>query len=888
MPEDTQSPKKRLEGRRPSKVPIETQLTAGFGLLLGFAIGIFVASYAIASKSIDTEMAVTQRHKVLLELSNAHHLMDKAESLTRAYLISPSNDYQRAFDDIAIEVPRHLQTAGANLPASEQVGQVTQLSGLTARLTNRLQGVMQTRQRGFEAGIKDMARYDASLERHLMNALFDRLESDQNAHLSQQLTQTNATFSSAALFFALLGLFVFAGFFLLVHRMYSGMIYQKRIEEDLAQRADELGELNEKLRASERIKSEFVATVSHELRTPLTLILSPLESLLAGESGPISAQQETHLKTMHNNTVRLLQLITGLLDFSRAEAGRLEVKREPTDVSTLTRSVLSDFEPAITQKRLSLVADLPDIQQVVEIDRYLYERILFNLMSNAVKFTPDGGEIKVSLNSDQDKIILSVADTGIGIPESDLNLIFQKFRQAEAPSTRRFEGTGLGLALVMEFTNLLGGTVSAKSTPGSGSTFTVEIFAPLSSSAPVAPIGERGVTVPQHAVPLPASNENSGAIEPGLPKVLVAEDNAELATYVASVLQDFCQVKLARDGAEALECVRHWKPDLVLMDVMMPNIDGLTVCRKVKSDPALSNTPVVLLTALTNRDALLRGWESGADEYLFKPFHPKELSSRIKSILHGVAERKRAEELAFKQQKAEQIKDFMSTLAHDLQVPLLGASRVFEMVMSGQLGEVPEEIATLIQQIHAKNQFLLRLTNNLLEIYRYESGTKELTFSDLSIEGLVTQAVGEARSRQDAAGITIKAEVEKDLPPIHADAKALTSLLHQLIDNAIKFTPHGGEVTLHASNGQDKVAVRVWNSGSYVSPQEISQLFDKFWRGQPGKKYVANTGLGLYLCKRIVEAHNGEISCTSEPDSGTTISVTLPAAKVADTAFARQ
>lgn len=407
-----------------------------------------------------------------------------------------------------------------------------------------------------------------------------------------------------------------------------GQEQQKRaheLESELYQRAQELHAKNKKLGESERLKDEFIASASHELRTPLTLIFAPLESLLSGMCGSLPDPVRRPLETIHNNATRLLHLVNSLLDFAKAEARRTVVRREPTDVVELTRAILADFDGTLRQKGLAADLETAPPKIHVEVDRYLFERILFNLLSNAVKFTSRGG-IHVSLARDADRLRLRVRDTGTGIAREDLPNLFQKFRQLEGSSTRRFEGTGLGLALVQEFALLLGGSVWVESRLGEGSTFTVEILAPPAAGGDAD--RPQPVLLAKYAAeppPPPASAD--------LPRVLIAEDNLELASYVAGSLAPIAQTRTAADGEEALEIVRTWRPDLVLSDVMMPRLDGFALCRAIKADPETAFVPVILLTALTHREALLQGWECGADEYLFKPFHPQEMLTRVQSML---------------------------------------------------------------------------------------------------------------------------------------------------------------------------------------------------------------------------------------------------------------
>lgn len=875
MNSETTKNKPRATGLA-GRLPMETQLTTGFGVMLGLATFMFGAFFFIEWTSINNEQKTEKRHEYLTNLRATRESMSSAESLTRAYLLEPKEKYATEFNAVASSIPLHIQNLQTNISDWYETRNVTRLNEIGGKRINALLEIIhQRKEKGLDNALTLMREYDNSDDRNILQTLVSRLEAAEQEHLQAQKDEARSVIPTTAWVFSLLGLFVFSGFFYLVRRMYSGISYRRQIEDEAGRKAEELSKLNEKLIQSERIKSEFVATVSHELRTPLTLILAPLESILAGDSGKITDEQREHMNTMHNNTVRLLQVISGLLDFSRLEAGRIEMRPEPTNLNELTQSILSDFSPATSQKQIELITNFPATSTTVEIDRYVYERIVFNLVSNAVKFTPVGGKVIITLDlTPPDIWTLSVQDNGIGIPEADIELIFHRFRQAEAPSTRRFEGAGLGLALVVEFARLLNGKVDVESVPGEGSTFRVEFKAAESRlTASDTTRAKSNSLVPQYAL----ETTKTQAIDyTDKPSVLVAEDNTELAAYISSVLESFCRVSVVKNGREALDMVRLAPPDLILSDIMMPEIDGLTLCKEIKSDSSYNKIPVVLLTALTNRDALLRGWESGADEYLFKPFHPKELTTRIKGILTGVEDRKRSEKLLLQHQKSLHAKDFMSTLAHDMQVPLLGSSRVFDMLLGGQLGKMPEEITTLIGQIQERNKFLLKLTDTLLEIYRYESDSKDLLIAPVAVEEIAREVMADFKIAAEEKQITIVDSIEASLPKIPADSHAMKLLLSHLIDNAIKYGANSGRVSVNIEQEHDEIAISIFNSGSFIDDESKQNLFDKFWRGQPGKRFVANTGLGLYLSKRIVDAHGGIIECLSDSERGTTMKVTLP------------
>ncbi len=506
-------------------------------------------------------------------------------------------------------------------------------------------------------------------------------------------------------------------FFRATANQVTTVIANARAYEEEKKRAEALAEID-------RAKTAFFANVSHELRTPLTLILAPLESLLASNETPAS-QKET-LRMAQNNAVRLLQMVNGLLDFSKLSAEKMQVKREPVRILDLTRSLFWDFKPVMEQKGIQgdLSANMPEV--FVEMDRYMYERILFNLVSNAVKFTPRGGKVTLSAEWDDGQLILSVKDTGIGISEEDQKNLFQRFHQAESSSIRRFEGTGLGLAMVKEFASLLDGSVSVHSRGGGGSTFTVILSAPKprellkpppDPKGPGSAVTAGGSKAERFRPPLSASPKAGEEGDHDLPKVLVAEDNPELAQFISRLLSTFCWVQTAPDGEEALEKVRLWGPDLVLSDVMMPRMDGIQLTKEIKGHKETAFIPVVLLTAMTGREALMKGWEAGADDYLFKPFHPKELEARIKSLLSMVQWRQKSR--AYRKQR-DALEQFTHIASHDLREPLrkiVSFTRLFEERVENQLDE---ESASYLGIISKSSIHMMQLLDSLMEYSRLD------------------------------------------------------------------------------------------------------------------------------------------------------------------------
>lgn len=636
--------------------------------------------------------------------------------------------------------------------------------------------------------------------------------------------------------------------------------HTRQMEREILRRSEQLQQNNQKLRAAEQSKNEFFANVSHELRTPLTLILAPLESLLSGRYGSISKEQSELLGTIRNNSVRLLQLVNSILDFSKIEAGKMKVLMEPLNISELTTSILSDFRSSAKEKEIDFEADISSEHPNIRMDRYLFERILFNLLSNAVKFTPNKGKIKVQLKWKENVLILTVSDSGIGISPEDLPKLFQKFQQVEGSSTRRFEGTGLGLAMVKEFCNLLGGDVSVESRPDAGSRFTVSI--PTETVSDAAPDSGSIQSSPLFYFPsgnIQAHSEPTIGEDKDLPKVLVCEDNADLASYISSLLKDFCQVRLAKDGQEGLQEVKSWSPELVISDVMMPNTDGIALCKAIKSDETLSGIVVVLLTALTHRDAMIKGWEAKADEYLFKPFHPEELITRIRSLLSIAADRKKTmewiehknEELA---NANAELEAFSYSVSHDLRAPLRAIYGYSEMLREDYGSVLGEDGNKFLRTLMDSTKRMENLIDNLLEFSRV--GRKELHNSTFDLTEVVTSVVEVLKEQSKS-----KAEfVIHPLRTVNSDKDLMSYVFQNLISNAVKYSSKKASprVEIGMEYTEQGRAFYVKDNGAGFDMKYYSRLFGVFQRLHRQDDFEG-TGVGLAIVHRIITRYKGKI-----------------------------
>ncbi|GAB7004112.1 hypothetical protein JCM18899A_15840 [Nocardioides sp. AN3] len=441
-------------------------------------------------------------------------------------------------------------------------------------------------------------------------------------------------------------------------------------------------ERSQALARLDQAKSDFLANVSHELRTPLTLLLGPAEDALADDRHRLDATQRKRVEVIARNGTRMLGLVNNLLDFSRLDTVRDESTFQPTDLLRYTTELASMFETAVERAGLRLTVG-GTLDGEVYVDRGHWAKIVLNLLSNAFKFTFHGG-VTVMVDQDGESAVLRVADTGTGIAESELSRLFERFHRVRGADSRSIEGSGIGLALVAQLADLHGGDVGVTSRLGEGSTFTVSI--PLGRDhLPADHVVE--VAEPPLADPSAVGDARSILREtlswldaaaatdepeppPGAPDgdratVLVVDDNADMRTYVSSLLSEDYRVLLATDGVEALEVLDAQPVDVVISDVMMPGLDGFGLLARMKQDAVLAAVPVIMLSARAGEDGMAEGLDAGADDYLVKPFAARELLARVR-VQHRLLQLQRAAAEADRRTVAREL-----AIADELQHSLL-------------------------------------------------------------------------------------------------------------------------------------------------------------------------------------------------------------------------
>jgi signal transduction histidine kinase/DNA-binding response OmpR family regulator len=422
----------------------------------------------------------------------------------------------------------------------------------------------------------------------------------------------------------------------------------------------------EALAEIDRAKTLFFSNVSHEFRTPLTLMMGPIEEWLFRHENLSPADRE-QINMVHRNGLRMQKLVNTLLDFSRIEAGRVQAVYKPTDLPAFTAELAGVFRSTVEKAGIKLVVDCPSISRSVHIDREMWEKIVLNLVSNAFKFTFEG-QITVAVKEEDGHAVLSVRDTGTGIPESELPNLFKRFYRVPDARGRTYEGSGIGLSLIQELVRFHGGTIEVESAEGLGSTFTIRL--PLgrdhlpaerveAESTPISTaigaeafIAEAARWLPESGsqeVQTPVSvcdtsiERHSGKSALAGARIVIADDNSDMRRYLGRIIVEHGgEVIAAADGEAALSAIHTNFPSLVITDVMMPKLDGFGLLREMRADADLKTLPVIMLSARAGEEAQIEGLEAGADDYLVKPFSERELVARVRAQLELEKVRSRA------------------------------------------------------------------------------------------------------------------------------------------------------------------------------------------------------------------------------------------------------
>jgi signal transduction histidine kinase len=683
----------------------------------------------------------------------------------------------------------------------------------------------------------------------------------------------------------------------LVGAQVATAVANARAYEEERRRAEALAEID-------RAKTTFFSNVSHEFRTPLTLMLGPLDDALSVPQVP--APVRMHLETAQRNAQRLLKLVNSLLDFARIEAGRTQASFAPVDLAALTADLSSTFRSAMQRAQLEFDVDCRPVGEPVYVDREMWEKIVLNLLSNAFKFTMQGA-VRVRLGRDDGRAVLEVSDTGVGVPEHEIARLFDRFHRVEGTQARTHEGSGIGLALVQELVKLHGGSIDVTSELGAGTTFRVRLqfgtahlpperikVAPSLASTAVGAqayvqealrwLPDDGGTSKFVALTDPHAPKHDGRFASTFgARVLLADDNADMRMYVRELLNSRYNVEAVTDGAEALEAARRARPDLILCDVMMPRMNGFDLLKTLRADAELRDVPIIMLSARAGEESRIEGLGAGADDYIVKPFHARELLARIGALLELTDVRRDALERQRRQlEEADRHKnEFLAMLAHELRNPLAPIRNAGEL-LSRTLASDPQArsaLATVERQV----KHLTRLVDDLLDISRITQGRIELRRSPVRVDQVIAHALEavDPLIRQKQHQVAVVSSRQR--LTVNGDPERLVQCVGNILTNAAKYTPANGEIRVESRQVRDEAVVTIRDNGVGIPPELMPKVFDLFIQGERTlDRPQGGLGVGLTIVRRLIEMHGGSIAVTSEgAGRGAAFEIRLPLAQEA-------
>ncbi len=655
----------------------------------------------------------------------------------------------------------------------------------------------------------------------------------------------------------------------------------------------ELDQRNRELAELDRIKSNFYANISHEFRTPLTLILAPIEDLLASD---LNTKSKNALRHIRDNSYRLLKLVNDLLDVQKLEEKKDFLEQQPVRLNSLLANITSTMQTLAQRKSINLDYQEPSEELVVLGDQSALEKVFINLINNAVKFTEPGGVVRVKVSSVEDQCLIEVSDTGSGISEQDLPYIFERFRQADGSDTRKHQGTGLGLALVKELTQLHDGDIKVDSELGEGTTMRVNLpryhgaTDADDSAREIDPVQQLHRMADQMVIQEYEHEPGESAVtqdRASLPRLLIVEDEPGIREYLSEIFADDYQVTVAKDGAEGLFLAQQSSVDLVILDWMLPKMDGLSICRAIKEDKQLSRIKVLLLTAKSDEKSKLDALANGADDFLTKPFSTVEIRSRIRNLWNTaqlqrdveqqnqelqdtLTELKNTQGQLIQSEKLNALGRLSAGLLHEVNNPLNFAFATFQLLEREESIKNDEYASELMKDIREGMERISQIVKDLKAFAYPETSDLQSEFS--------LQKAAESAMRFTAAKSS-QVEVRNEMPDwyVLGSQSHIVQVIVNLVENAIDAMLEAGTesptVTFSAKRlDNGRIQIRVSDNGPGIPKEIQNKIFDPFYTT---KDVGAGLGMGLSICHTIVSNHKGKLAIDSSDQNGTVFTFDL-------------
>ncbi|ADG68880.1 ATP-binding region ATPase domain protein [Planctopirus limnophila DSM 3776] len=661
---------------------------------------------------------------------------------------------------------------------------------------------------------------------------------------------------------------------------------------------------NSELTAADEMKGRFFANISHELRTPLTLIMAPVEEMLAWPAERLAPTVRDALRLIQQGGLRLLGLINDLLELVRFDQSTHAVIKNRYCLSHQLKTLVESAQPLARGKGVLLSLDLPEDDVEIDANEYLLERVILNLLSNGIKFTPEGGSVSVSAAADSQWTTLRVCDSGIGMEASDLPSLGQRFVQVDNSESRKYQGLGLGLSLVREITTAHNGELLLESQPGKGTTVTVQFpvvhappkiagepefdsWADLRRAAALASVRQQS-----------SQNDRQPSKEVSTATIVLADDDADMRLCLSRILDVLGNVIVCRDGIEAVSAVETKKPDLLILDAMMPGKTGLEVAESIRTSEAAKDTKVLVLTARVDDSFKIKMLEAGVDDFLTKPFSPTELTTRCRNLIaaatlqsslrqrsieleQAIIERQKVEARLIQSEKMNAIGSLAAGLLHEFNNPVNHAQMAIAYAKNVMKTRSPttSSIALVDESLDDATSSLNRIGDITRDLRTFAHPDAAPPRRPVALSRVVEMA------RRFVSHELNQCEVMIDVPD-EIEAMIVESHVVQVFVNLLTNAAHavverhgdkGGVIKIVAAEQESRILIKVRDNGVGISSQVRSRLFEPFFTTKDVGK---GTGLGLSVCHTILNQYESSIEVDSQPGVFTEFTFSLPSVKM--------
>ncbi|MGJ8656955.1 MAG: ATP-binding protein [Akkermansiaceae bacterium] len=681
--------------------------------------------------------------------------------------------------------------------------------------------------------------------------------------------------------------------------------------EKLESSKKELEKQNLKMIELDRVKTSFFANISHELRTPLTLIMGPIETLTHKAAKWNDEQANEHLKLMKSNSLRLLRLVNEVLDLIKLDLSEYPVNKSPTAVNQFCEDIINSVEILAQKKRIKVnFTGSPELKAWV--DRRSIEKIILNLLMNAVKFTPAGGEINFSLNYNLDGILLEVSDNGEGMKSEDIPMVFERFWQADMSAKRKHGGAGLGLALVKNLVDTMDGEIDLQSTIDKGTTF--NIFIPATFCPELELVADDNTKMDivedfntqarlvnrmeSHTIEPSATIDfyNDGRAASKKHTILIVDDEPDLRSFISGELSEY-DILTASDGAEGWEKAKQYLPDLIVLDLEMPRKDGLEVTSLLRAHPSTERIPIILVTAKADEVNKLEALNLGVNDFLSKPFSSAELHTRVDNLImnylfevelrknnarleKALEKIKEQEATVVKAEKVSSLAVMSAGIVHEVNNPLNYVRTALHALKTFEDDITEDEKEDFKETVGDASEGLDRVIRIITDLRALTHGDSYSAYNEVSADRIYETACKLSGNKLD--GTKIEVDIQDDLFILGNELQLGQVLSNMLINASLatKEQDREGLIKIQMIGDQGKgIKISITDNGVGIDEEELDKIFDPFFT----KRDVGEgMGLGLSICQKIIHSHKGLISCDSEKGEWTSFTIQLPEASIDD------